>query len=98
MDQTGEQVGRVSDRASHIADQARSVVDDATDLIHSQQNHTLRNVLSFAAGVGVGVGAGILLAPSSGSEIRGTISDRVQDISEKVKGRVSTHKYPTGTE
>jgi hypothetical protein len=39
-----------------------------------------------------------LLAPSSGAEIRGSISDRVHNITDKVKGRVSTQNYSTGTE
>jgi hypothetical protein len=91
LDQTADQVERASDRASEIAEQARSV-------IYPQQDHTLRNILSFAAGVGVGIGAGILLAPASGAEIRTSISDRVQDISDKVKNRVSNQGYATGTE
>ncbi len=98
MDQTAEQVDRVSDRASELANQARSAMDDATSAISPQQDHTLRNILSFAAGVGIGVGAGMLLAPSSGAEIRTSISDRVQDISDKVRGRRSTQKYATGSE
>jgi gas vesicle protein len=98
MDQTAEQVDRASDRASYIASQAKSVVDDATSAIYPEPDHTLRNIISFAAGVGIGVGAGILLAPSSGAELRSSIGDRVQDITERVKGRVSTQSYGTGTD
>jgi len=98
MDQTADQVDRASDRASHIASQARSVVDDATSAIYPREDHTLRNLVSFAAGVGIGVGAGILLAPSSGAELRSSISDRVQNISGKVKGRVSSQTYAMGNE
>lgn len=88
MDQTVEQVDRASERASDLADDAREAI--------YPQDHTLRNVLSFAAGVGIGVGAGMLLAPTSGTELRSTISDKVQDISNKVKGRAEG--YATGTE
>src|ERR1022692_3802305 len=100
MDQTAEQVDRVSDRASQIADRAESA-------IYPEEDHTLRNnILSFAAGVGLGVGAGvglgvgagILFAPASGAEIRSSIGDSVHDISDKVKGRMSTQKSATGTE
>ena len=91
MDQTAEQVDRASDRASQIADRAKSA-------ICPEEDHTLRNILSFAAGVGLGVGAGILFAPASGAEIRSSIGDRVHDISDKVKGRMSTQKSATGTE
>jgi len=53
----------------------------------------------FAAGVGVGIGAGLLLAPASGEEIRNSIGEKVQDISDKVKGRMSGQEYSaTGTE
>ena len=92
IDQTAEQVDRVSDRASQFADDARTA-------IFPEEDHTLRNILVFAAGVGVGVGAGLLLAPASGEEIRNSIGERVQDISDKVKSRVSKQNYSaTGTE
>jgi hypothetical protein len=92
MDQTADQVERVTDRAADYADDARSA-------IFREEDHTLRNVLLFAAGVGVGVGAGLLLAPASGEEIRNSIGERVQDISDKVKGRMSNQNYgATGTD
>lgn len=92
MDQTADQVERVSDRAADYAEDARSA-------IFREEDHTLRNVLLFAAGVGVGVGAGLLLAPASGEEIRNSIGEKVQDISDKVKERMSNQKYSaTGTE
>ena len=92
IDQTADQVDRASDRASQFADDARTA-------IFPEEDHTLRNILVFAAGVGVGVGAGLLLAPASGEEIRNSIGEKVQDISDKVKGRVSKQNYgATGTE
>jgi hypothetical protein len=91
MDQTADQVDRASDRASQIADDARSAI--------FEEDHTFRNVLIFAAGVGVGVGAGMLLAPASGEETRNSIGEKVQDITDRVKGRMSNQNYPaTGTE
>lgn len=89
MDQTSEQVDRASERASEIA-------DDARNAIYPREDHTLRNLLAFAAGIGVGVGAGMLLAPSSGTELRSNISDKVQEIGNKVRNRADT--YSTGTE
>jgi gas vesicle protein len=45
------------------------------------------------------VGAGLLLAPASGEETRNSIGEKVQDISDKVKERMSNQKYgATGTE
>jgi gas vesicle protein len=54
----------------------------------------------FAAGISVGLGAGMLLAPVSGEEIRGTIGDKVQDIGDRVRTRFSaeTRGPSTGTE
>jgi hypothetical protein len=89
MDQTAEQVDRASERASEIADNARSA-------IYPREDHTLRNLMAFAAGIGVGVGAGLLLAPSSGTELRTSISDKVQEIGNKVRNRGES--YATGTD
>lgn len=89
MDQTADQVERVSDRANELADNAR-------DTLSMHESHPLRNFLSFAAGVGVGVGVGMLLAPSSGAELRDTITDKVQDIGNRVAGR--GENYATGTD
>jgi gas vesicle protein len=89
MDETADQMDRVSDRASSIAENAR-------DIVGQRENHGFRNFMTFLLGVGVGVGAGMLLAPSSGEELRNTITDRVQDISERVTGR--SEAYATGTD
>jgi hypothetical protein len=98
LDQAAEQVDRAADSAAEIRDQAKRVVDHADSAIQSQQeDHTFRNLVCFAAGVGLGVGAGILLAPASGAELRSSISDRVKDISDGVRGRASTQETATGT-
>lgn len=89
MDQTADTVDRASDRASQIAEDTRKTV-------YPDEGHTLRNIIAFAAGVGVGVGAGMLLAPSSGEDLRNTIGDKVQEIGNKVRSRTET--YSTGTE
>jgi hypothetical protein len=89
MDQTADSVDRASDRASGFAENAKGMVYPETD-------HTLRNVISFAAGIGVGVGAALLLAPASGADLRNQISDKVQDISNRVKGKADA--YATGTD
>jgi hypothetical protein len=89
MDETADRMDRVSGRASEIADNAR-------EAIIPREDRTVRNVLSFVFGVGVGVGAGLLLAPSSGQELRNTIGGKVQDISGRVTGR--SEPYATGTD
>jgi YtxH-like protein len=89
MDETADQMDRVSERASSIADNARGV-------IRPNEGHGFRNFMTFLLGVGVGVGAGMLLAPSSGEELRNSLSDKVQDISDRVTGR--SEAYATGTD
>jgi len=83
MDQYSDQLDRasdrVSDRVSDMVDRGRDMVDRGKEMIYPP-DHTLRNVLSFAAGVGLGIGAGLLLAPSSGNELRQSIKDRVRGI------------------
>jgi hypothetical protein len=94
MDQFVEQADRASDRVPDLTDRGRT-------MIHHQENRTLRNVASFAAGVGVGIGVAILLAPASGKEIRSSISEKVQDISNQVRERVipsEVRPRPSGTE
>jgi hypothetical protein len=80
LDQTAEQVDPSSDRASPIPNGAKSAV-------YPEENHTLRNLLSFAVGLGL-----------SGEEIRSAIGDNIHDISGKVKERISTHEPATGTD
>jgi gas vesicle protein len=99
LDQTAEQADRVADSTSEIRDQAKRVLDNAASAIQPpREGHTFRNLVGFAAGVGLGIGAGMLLAPASGVELRTSISDGVKDISDKVKGRVSTQKFAMRTE
>jgi hypothetical protein len=89
---------RVSDEYDGASDRISDLRDRARDL-YAGESHTLRNVLTFAAGVGVGIGAGMLLAPASGEEIRGSISDKVQDIGDRVRDRFSSEtRNATGTE
>lgn len=89
MDEAADRVDRVSDRASELAANTKSV-------IYPDQGSTFRNIVSFAAGVGVGVAAGMLLAPSSGEVLRNSIGDKVQNISDRIRGRGES--YATGTD
>jgi hypothetical protein len=90
-DRVSEEYETASDRVSDLRDRAQH--------LYAGENHTLRNVLTFAAGVGVGIGAGMLLAPASGEEIRSSIGDKVQDIGDRVRDRFSSEaRNATGTE
>jgi hypothetical protein len=92
--------GRVSDTVDRASDRVSDLRDQAHDLYHGE-DHTLRNVITFAAGVGVGIATSMLFSPASGEEIRGQIGEKVQDISGRVRDRFSAEserRSATGTE
>lgn len=96
-----EQSDRVTtDMRDRVKDRVEDLTDRAGQAFHGQQNHTVRNAICFAAGIGLGVGIGVLFAPTSGEETRSSISDKVQDMSDRVRERFSPpEKRPaTGTE
>lgn len=104
LDQTDRFTGDVRDRAHDGVDRAaKQVSSRVSDLreqaegLYEDGDHTMRNVLTFAAGVGVGVGAALLFAPASGEEVRGQIGEKVQDISDKMRNHFSPTPA-TGTE
>jgi len=74
--------------------------EQAGRAIRRQEDPTMRNAISFAAGIGLGIGLGILLAPASGEETRSSIAEKVQDVGERVRDRFSPElrKPATGTE
>lgn len=92
---------RVSDTVDRASDRVSDLRDRAQDY-YGEEDHTLRNVLTFAAGVGVGLGAAMLFAPASGEELRGQLGDKVQDISDRVRDKFSSAsseaRRSTGTE
>ena len=83
IDQFPDEVDRVSNRVSSMTERGRKA-------IYREEDHTLRSLLSFAAGIGLGVGAGILFAPASGEEIRNSVLEKVQEIGDRVRDRVSS--------
>jgi|ERR1700674_4372511 YtxH-like protein len=105
LEQSDRVASDMRDRVDRAADRVSDLRDQAQDLYTGGEDHTLRNVLTFAAGVGVGIGAGMLFAPASGEEIRGQIGDKVHDIGDRVRSRFSSEvssrkvrKTATGTE
>ena|ERR1700694_1837634 len=72
----------------------------ARHAIYGQEDHTIRNAISFAAGIGLGIGVGMLLAPSPGEETRSSIVGKVHDFGDKMRERFSPEvkKPATGTE
>jgi gas vesicle protein len=66
------------------------MTDRGKRAIFGEKDHTLRNLVSFAAGLGLGVGVGILFAPASGEETRNSMREKVQDIGDRVRERFSS--------
>lgn len=67
--------------------------------LNHQDKHVAVNMITFAAGIGLGLGVGLLVAPASGKEIRGSMVGKVREFSNKARDRFSseaTH-LPTGT-
>ena len=94
-----------SDRtATDIRDRVKARVEDLTDrageAIGGQQDHTVRNTISFAAGTALGIGVAILFAPASGEETRSAIAGKVRNVGDRVRERFSPEvkKPATGTE
>ena len=79
-------------KREHEADSISDVAADVLD--HFEHPSHLKWVL---AGVGLGLGLGMLLAPVTGREARGNISDKVHDIGGRVRSRFEERKRATGT-
>jgi hypothetical protein len=90
-DRAGDGVDRTGERGSDLRDRTRN--------LYAHESHTLRNAISFAAGVGLGIGAGMLLAPATGRETRDSIRNTVRDIGAASRGRFASEvSEATGTE
>ncbi|HTU43134.1 MAG TPA: YtxH domain-containing protein [Candidatus Aquilonibacter sp.] len=92
----GDVRDRVSDGVDRVSDRVSDLRDRAQDIYSGSQDHTLRNVLTFAAGIGVGVATAMLFAPASGEEIRSQIGEKVQDIGGRVRDRFSSEQKERG--
>jgi hypothetical protein len=83
-DRVHEGVGRAGGRMSELRHQARDV--------YGHEDHTVRNVVSLVAGVGVGIGLAILFAPASGEQVRNSITERVQAVGDRVREGISSKR------
>lgn len=85
-------------------DLVKARVEDLTDragqAIRGQEDHTVRNAISFAAGTALGVGLAILFAPASGEETRSALAGKVRNVGNRVREQLSSDekKPATGTE
>ena len=96
--QTGLYFLEQPDRAAEAVRERVKEDIDEVERKFDRDDHILRYVLTFAAGVGVGLGVGMLTAPSGGEESRSAIAGKVRDVGDRVKKHVSGERNPaTGT-
>jgi gas vesicle protein len=94
---------RLADRISDMSEKAQDTYENAVDRVSSITDNLRGDRPSrltwLLLGVGVGVGVGMLLAPASGEEVRSTITEKVQDIGDRVRERFqSESERATGTQ
>jgi hypothetical protein len=95
LEQSDRRSAEMRDQISERVDRARNRVSDLRDRaqeLYGHDDHTIRNVVCFAAGVGVGVGAAILFAPASGEQVRSSIEETVQTGADRVRDHFSSKK------
>jgi hypothetical protein len=87
--QTGLYFLEQPDRAAQaVRERVKEGIDEAARKFQ-REDHTLRYVLTFAAGVAVGLGVGILKAPATGEKSRSAIAGKVREVGDTVKKHVS---------
>ena len=94
---TGLNILEQSDRAT---EPIREHIAESADLLRRKirgEDHTLRYVLTFSAGVGVGLAVGILTAPASGEESRSAIAGKMREVGERAKNISGRGDLATGT-
>jgi hypothetical protein len=96
---------RLSDRFDDLSGKAKDGIDTATErmsragrAIRGEDSGGLGTAGALLIGIGIGVGVGLLFAPASGEETRSSLADRVQDLGDRVRSRVSSESEgATGT-
>jgi len=89
--------------AGDIRDRVKARVEDLTfrarQAIRRQEDHTVRNAISFAAGTAFGIGLAILFAPASGEETRRELAGKVRIVGGREREQLSPEvkKPATGT-
>jgi YtxH-like protein len=99
-DRLSEGIGDISDRArdtydeaskraGRAYDEASRRASHASDAIRGEDHHGIGTAAALLLGIGIGVGVGMLLAPASGEETRGNLSNKVQEFGDRVRDRFS---------
>ena len=86
-----------SEKAQEGYEEASGRLDRATRAIRGRDHSFVGTATAFLVGAGIGVGIGMLLAPASGEEIRNTVAEKVQDVSDKVRSQFSSERQQSST-
>jgi len=86
-----------SDRAQDGYEEASGRLNRASRAIRGEDSSYLSTATALLVGVGIGVGIGMLFAPASGQELRSTVADKVQDVSDKVRNQFSAERRGSST-
>jgi hypothetical protein len=81
-----------------VKNQVEGLTDRTRQAILGPEDHTVRNAVSFAAGIGFGMALGMLFAPVSGEEIRRSIVEKAQDARAKVRGQFAGEEGSTAAD
>ena len=73
-----------------VKDQVEGLTDRTRQTILGPEDHTVRNTVSLAAGIGLGIALGLLFAPASGEEIRRSIVEKAQNARARVRETISS--------
>jgi gas vesicle protein len=88
-DTARDQFKDIKGRAKDTYDTASDRVSRAADVLTGDDHSGISTAAAVLIGVGIGVGVGMLLAPSSGEEIRTNIADKVRSFSREAEERAS---------
>jgi hypothetical protein len=90
-DRMPDNVDDIKDKVRDTYSTASDRVGRATDVLRGEEeSHLAGKAVALALGVGLGIGIGLLVAPSSGEEMRTYLMDKVTEFSEKIQGDQST--------
>jgi len=84
-DRLSEGMDDMRSRARDTYDTASDRVSRASDVIRGQDHRFLSTGAAILIGVGIGTGLGILLAPASGEETRGSLKETMKDRFSRAK-------------
>jgi hypothetical protein len=91
-DRLSEGVEEFGERAREGYGEARRRVGRASGVIRGEDHSGMGTAAALLIGVGVGVVLGMLLAPASGEETRGTISNKVQEFGDRMRDKFSEQR------